>query len=102
MEGARLIEPGVKYWILQTLKESSKHKYISRSITGNILIAAALIIFVGGFITYKYYTKLTPQEKAANARDKNGHLLSTMLTHKVDTYRKNEDLITDMPIWDMP
>tara|TARA_B100000902_G_C27190563_1_gene853699 strand:- start:817 stop:1158 length:342 start_codon:yes stop_codon:yes gene_type:complete len=95
-----LCEPGVKYFISGTLKECHKFKERHMSIFFNIGISILFIIFVGGFLVYKYKGKLTPQEIAQKRRHEKEYIISKLQQLSAIKKVQNPNLITNLPTWD--
>ena len=72
MEEPSLCEPGVKYFIGHSLKES--HKFKEKYMNYFYNIGMTLIFFgsIAGFLIYRYKGRITPQETALkNRQNKN-------------------------------
>jgi hypothetical protein len=97
----RLIEPGVRYFLSSTLKECRKLKDNHMSIFFNLYMTCIFIIFIGGFLAYKYKGKLTPAEIEIKNIKKQEYIVSKL--HQLAYLRKtqgNENgLITSLPQW---
>ena len=99
MERPTLTEPGMKYWLSQSLREMRRFKDRNLTIIFNFSMTIALIAVISGFLIFKYKGKLTPAEMAAKERKKNEYLISK-LAKIGETKRKiNETMITDLPVW---
>ena len=64
-----LIEPGVKYFLSQTLKQCNEFKNKYNNIIFNISLAVGFFLLLGTILLYKYRGKLTPSEKEIKNRD---------------------------------
>ena len=99
MERPSLTEPGMKYWLSQSLREMRRFKDRNLTIIFNFSMTIALIAVVSGFLVFKYKGKLTPSEMAAKQQQKKEYLISK-LAKIGETRRKiNETMITDLPTW---
>ena len=85
MERPTLTEPGMKYWLSQSLREMRRFKDRNLTIIFNFSMTIALIAVISGFLIFKYKGKLTPAEMAAKERKKKRKI--------------NETMITDLPVW---
>lgn len=57
-----LTEPGVKYFINETLKQCHKFKENYQHLIFNIALTFMFFIILGGFLLYKYKGKLSEEE----------------------------------------
>tara|TARA_Y100000287_G_scaffold185518_1_gene188988 strand:+ start:2891 stop:3235 length:345 start_codon:yes stop_codon:yes gene_type:complete len=99
MERPVLTEPGVKYWLTQTLKECRKFKDRNISVIFNISMLVLFFVVVGGFLTYKYKGKLTPSEIAEKNRKKQEYIVSKLQNIALIKNQKSSTMITDLPTW---
>ena len=100
MEYPRLTEPGVKYFLSQSLKECRKFKDRNISILFNLSMGISLVVVVAIFLTYKYKGKPTRAELAKKNREKQEYIVSKLQQIALVKNKKNENLITDLPLWD--
>ena len=99
MERPSLTEPGMKYWLSQSLREMRRFKDRNLTIIFNFSMTIALIAVISGFLVFKYKGKLTPSEIAVKKQQKKEYLISK-LAKIGETRRKiNETMITDLPVW---
>jgi hypothetical protein len=93
-----LIENSTKFYLRTALKESKniKNKYIT--ICVNIFLFILFIIFIVGFLLYKYKGKLTPQEKEKKDREKQEYLINMMQRYSVEKQKESQSLITNLPL----
>ena len=96
-----LIEPGVRYFLNGTLKECHKFKDNYLSIIFNISMIILLIVFVGGFLTYKYKGKPTPAELELKNRKKQEYIVSKLQQLAIEKKKNsvNTSMITGLPEW---
>ena len=71
-----LIEPGVKYFLSETLKQCKDFKDKYYNTLFNISLAVFLFLLVSLILFYKYKGKLTPAEKESKNREKQQYILS--------------------------
>ena len=95
-----LCEPGVKYFINNTLKECHKFKEKNMTFFFNIGMTFFFIFFVGGFLVYKYKGKLTPHEIVHKRRHEKEYIISKLQQLSVIKKVQNPNLITNLPTWD--
>ena len=96
-----LVEPGMKYFINETLKQCHKTREKYSYIIINIgLLIIFIIIFVAIFI-YKYKGKLTPYQKSLRTREQYSYVLTQI--QKVKDIRQESNtqksMFTDLPLW---
>jgi len=99
MERPNLTEPGMKYWLSQSLREMRRFKDRNLTIIFNFSMTIALIVVVGGFLIFKYKGKLTPQEIAVKQQKKKEYLISKLVKIGETKRKINETMITDLPVW---
>ena len=99
MERPNLTEPGMKYWLSQSLREMRRFKDRNLTIIFNFSMTIALIAVIGGFLIFKYKGKLTPQEIAVKQQKKKEYLISKLVKIGETKRKINETMITDLPVW---
>ena len=96
----KLTEPGVKYFLHQTLK----HCHIARdnfhNMVFNIGLFIAFLIIVGLILLYKYKGKLTPIEVEQKNKEKQQYILSKIKNFQQAKRTAQQELITGLPNWD--
>jgi len=95
-----LIEPGVKYFLKETLKHCHEYKEKYYNTLFNISLFVLFLIILGGTLVYKYKGKLTPMEKAQNEKTKQQYILTKIKNYQSDKKRMNMELITGLPQWE--
>ncbi|MAV56952.1 MAG: hypothetical protein CMI79_05440 [Candidatus Pelagibacter sp.] len=99
METPNLTEPGIKYWLSQSLREMRHFKNRNLTIIFNFTMTIALIIVISGFLLFKYKGKLTPQEIAVKQQKKKEYLISKLVKIGETKRKIDETMITDLPVW---
>ena len=94
-----LTEPGVKYFLNQTLKQCSEFKSKHHNLLLNIGLFFLFIFILGGLLIYKYKGKLTPQEKHEKDNEKMQYILSKISNFQIEKKRESQELITGLPHW---
>jgi hypothetical protein len=95
-----LTEPGVKYFLNQTLKQCHiiKNKY--NNLIFNISLFILFLLILGFILIYKYKGRLTQIEKDRKNKEKQQYILSKIKILQ-DTKRKvHQELITGLPDWE--
>ena len=99
MEDPSLCEPGVKYFIGHSLKES--HKFKEKYMNYFYNIGMTLIFFgsIAGFLIYRYKGRITPQETALKNRQKQEYIVSKLQRLSAIKEKNNQEMITNLPSW---
>uniref|UniRef100_A0A6C0KYN5 Uncharacterized protein n=1 Tax=viral metagenome TaxID=1070528 RepID=A0A6C0KYN5_9ZZZZ len=95
-----LIEPGVKYFLNETLKQCKDFKDKYYNTIFNMSLGVLLFLFIGMILIYKYKGKLTPSEKDEKNREKQQYILSKIKNYQDAKLRTQQNLITGLPNWD--
>ena len=95
-----LIEPGVKYFLSETLKQCKIFKNKYNNVLFNIGMTIFFIIILGAILLYKYKGKLTPSEKEMKNREKQQYILSKVKNYQDAKLKSQQNLITGLPNWD--
>jgi len=95
-----LTEPGVKYFLNQTLKQCHIAKNQFHNVVFNVSILTVFLLFLAGVLFYKYKGRLTPAEKASKDREKQQYILSKIKQFQESKKRAHQELITGLPSWD--
>ena len=95
-----LVEPGMKYFLNETLDNCSnfKKKYYNNML--NLSIGIGLITIIGIFLYYKYKGKPSPSEKMLKERNKQHYILSKIKNYQDDKRRQSQLNITGLPSWE--
>ena len=95
-----LIEPGVKYFLHQTLKQC----HIARDKFNNYVFNIGLFIFfliiLGVILFYKYKGRLTPIEIERKNKEKQQYILSKIQNFQQAKRIAHQELITGLPEWE--
>jgi hypothetical protein len=95
-----LVEPGVKYFIRETLKKCNSYKETYKNQIFNIGLFVAIIVIVGIVLVCRYKGKPTPEEEAQKDREKKQYIISKIRNYQDDRKRAQQELITGLPHWD--
>ena len=95
-----LIEPGVKYFLNETLKQCRIFKNTYHNLLFNISLGIAFLFLLGIILFFKYKGKLTPAEKELRNRQKQQYILTKIQNFKESKQRAQQELITGLPHWD--
>jgi hypothetical protein len=95
-----LVEPGVKYFLHETLKQCHITKDKFHNFIFNIGLLIFFILILGVILYWKYKGKLTPVEIEKKNAEKQQYILSKIQKFQ-DTKRKvHQELITGLPAWE--
>lgn len=95
-----LIEPGVKFFLNETLQQCHDFKEKYKNSMINIGIFIGLMILLGGFLLYKYKGKLSVEEQRQQDEMKRQYILNKIKNVQIARKKANETLITGLPHWD--
>jgi hypothetical protein len=95
-----LIEPGVKYFLNQTLKQCREFKEKFNNVLLNVVLLILFFIILGLILLYKYKGKLTPMEKEQRSREKQQYILSKIKNYQDAKRAASQELITGLPAWE--
>jgi len=95
-----LIEPGVKYFLRETLKQCKEFKDKYNNTIFNIGLLILFILLVFGILVYKYKGKLTPIEKQQKDIEKKQYILTKIKNYQDAKRIAHQELITKgLPMW---
>jgi hypothetical protein len=95
-----LTEPGVKYFLNETLKQCHKIKEKYNNMLFNIGLLIGFFIILGILLLYKYKGKLTPEEIEEKELEKKRYILSKIRNFQDAKIRAQQELITGLPHWE--
>jgi hypothetical protein len=95
-----LTEPGVKYFLDQSLKQCHivKNKFHNTIVNVGLLIAFLLVL--GLILLYKYKGRLTDVEKEKKNKEKQQYILSKIKNLQEAKRKAHQELITGLPNWE--
>ena len=95
----KLTEPGIRYFLNQSLKNCHKVKIYHYNNLLNIGLFVGFIIILLLMLLYKYKGKLSPEEQKKRDYDKYKYILEKVRKTKEDKLKMNQQLITGLPNW---
>ena len=95
-----LIEPGVKYFLHQTLKQCHIVREKFQNTIFNIGLFIGFLIILGLILLYKYKGKLTPVEIEKKNKEKQQYILSKVQKFQQAKRNAHQELITGLPAWE--
>jgi hypothetical protein len=95
-----LTEPGVKYFLYQTLKQCHIVRDNFHNMVFNIGLFIAFLLVLGLILLYKYKGKLTPIEIERKNKEKQQYVLSKVKNFQQAKRIAQQELITGLPAWE--
>lgn len=95
-----LIEPGVRYFLNETLKQCHQFKEKYHNTIFNIFVFVAFVVGLGILLLVKYKGKPTLEEREERETKKKQYILSKIRNYQQDKIRTQQQLITGLPHWD--
>ena len=95
-----LIEPGVKYFLNETLKKCHVFKESHNIFVLNLSLLLGFLIILGIVLLFKYKGKLTPKEIEIKDKEKQQYILSKIKNYQDTKLRESQSLITGLPKWE--
>ena len=92
-----LTEPGVKYFINETLKQCHIFKENYQHVIFNIVLLVVFFIILGVLLLYKYKGKLTTEEIEEKELLKKQYILSKIRNFQDAKIKSQQELITGLP-----
>jgi septal ring-binding cell division protein DamX len=99
-EKPRLTEPGIKYFLNETLKQCHRFREQYQNMMFNIGLLILFIVVLGILLVYKYKGKLTPEEIEQNESIKKQYILSKIKNYQDAKIKAQQNLITGLPHWE--
>lgn len=96
----KLTEPGVKYFLHQTLKQCHIARDNFHNMVFNIGLFVGFLIILGFILLYKYKGKLSPVEVAQKNKEKQQYILSKIKNFQEAKRIAHQELITGLPNWE--
>ena len=95
-----LTEPGVKYFLHNTLKQCHSTREKFHTMIFNIGLFIGFLILLGLILMFKYKGKLTPPEIAQKNKLKQQYILSKIKNFQESKRIAHQELITGLPNWE--
>ena len=96
----KLTEPGVKYFLNQTLKQCHIIRDNFHNTVFNIGLFIAFLLILGLILLYKYKGRLTPVEIQKKNKEKQQYILSKIKKFQESKRIAHQELITGLPEWE--
>ena len=95
-----LTEPGVTYFIEQTLKQCHAIRMKHYHLFYNATLFIGFCLMVALFLVYKYKGKLTLEEMEERELQKKTYILSKIQNYQDAKIHSQQQLITGLPQWE--
>ena len=95
-----LVEPGIKSFIGNTLKQCHEYKMKTYTFILNLAVLSVFIFVFGGFLYYRYKNKPTPHELRQKMIKDQAIIMSKINSYQDDKKRAEYSDITGMPFVD--
>jgi len=94
-----LIEPGVYYFLNETLKKCHKFREKYNNIIFNIILFIIFILIISIWLFISYKGKITEEERIQREEEKKKYILSKIHNYKNNKLKEEQNLITGLPYW---
>ena len=94
----KLTEPGINYYLKETLKECKK---VKKKINARYVNICAFIIFVlvlTSILMYRYKGRISKEEQENNSRKKKEYIIQKL--QRYAAIRNDNNMITNLPTFD--
>lgn len=95
-----LIEPGVRYFFRETLKQCHEFKNKYHNFLLNLGLFLSFFFILAVILLIKYKGRQTPAEKHAKTQEQQQYILSKIQNFQEAKKRAQQELITGLPKWD--
>tara|TARA_B110000285_G_scaffold202370_1_gene237639 strand:+ start:547 stop:891 length:345 start_codon:yes stop_codon:yes gene_type:complete len=95
-----LIEPGVRFFLHQSLKQCNILREEYYNLVFNIMVFIGLLLFFGLILVYKYKGRLSTSEMQQKNKEKQQYLLSKIQNFQENKRKSHQELITGLPNWE--
>ena len=95
-----LTEPGITYFINESLKQCHSIKETYQNTIINIWLLVGFLMVLGILLLYKYKGKLTQKEIEEKDVQKKQYILSKIRNFQDAKVRSQQELITGLPHWE--
>ena len=100
MDKPKLIEPGMKYFIKESLKNCNNFRNNYNNYVINLILLFIFLLILGMFLYIRYKGKLTPLEKENKLNEQKHYVLSKIKQLQDVKRQKSQELVTNLPKFD--
>jgi hypothetical protein len=95
-----LIEPGIKFFLNESLKQCHSIKSNYHNYVFNIGMLFLFLIILGLILLFKYKGKPTQVEKREIEIEKQNYILTKIKNYEIAKREARDELITGLPSWE--
>lgn len=92
-----LVEPGVKYFLNNTLKNTNIKRIKHENFMFNIYLFLGFFVILGIFLYYKFKTKPSQKDLEKREKQKKYYILSKIKSLNEKKQKESQQLITNLP-----
>tara|TARA_Y100000591_G_C21816213_1_gene690867 strand:+ start:640 stop:939 length:300 start_codon:yes stop_codon:yes gene_type:complete len=92
-----LVEPGVKYFLNNTLKNTNIKRIKHENFMFNIYLFLGFFVILGIFLYYKFKTKPSQKDLEKREKEKKYYILSKIKSLNEKKQKESQQLITNLP-----
>ena len=100
MDKPKLIEPGMKYFIKESLKNCNNFRNNYNNYVINLILLFVFLLILGMFLYIRYKGKLTQLEKENKLNEQKHYVLSKIRQLQDVKRQKSQELVTNLPKFD--
>ena len=100
MDRPILTEPGIKYFLNETLKQCKEFREKYTNTIYNISLFIIFLLVLAIFLIFKYKGKLTPEEIEERDIQRKKYILERIKNYQQARLKASQDLITGLPNWE--
>ena len=97
MQAPSLTEPGVKYFLRETLKNCHIKKEVWFNTLWNCGFFLLFILILGSILAYRKREKLTPEEKKEKQEKDHAYMMTKIKSIQEEKKKESLDIITNLP-----
>jgi hypothetical protein len=97
MQNPSLTEPGVKYFLRETLKKCHVKKEAWFNTIWNCGFFLLFIIILGSILAYRKREKLTPEDKKKKKEKDHAYMMTKIKTIQKENKKEQLNIITNLP-----
>ena len=97
MQAPSLTEPGVKYFLRETLKNCHIKKESWFNTLWNCGFFLLFLVILGGVLAYRKREKLTPEEKKEKQEKDHTYMMTKIKSIQEEKKKESLDIITNLP-----
>jgi hypothetical protein len=95
--GPTLTEPGVKYFLRETLKQCHDKRVTHYNIIWNCGFFLFFMVLIGLILAYRKRHKLTPEEKKEKQEKDHARVMVKIKALREERKKMNNEIITNLP-----